>query len=135
MSGRIFVDSSAYLALTSDNDDNHGVAVTAWRRLSRDGTESYTANFVAAETHGLILNRINRDTAIRVLDGLYASATRIIRATEGDERRALEILRRHTDKEYSLVDAISFAVMDRLHIHDAWTYDHHFAQFGFNLVP
>jgi predicted nucleic acid-binding protein len=89
---------------------------------------------VLIELHGLILNRIDRDTAERVLDALYASATRIIRATERDETRARQIIHRHHDKNYSLIDAISFAVMQRLHLRQVWTYDHHFAQFGFTSV-
>ena len=93
----------------------------------------YTTNYVIAETHNLLLARRNRDVAAEVIERILASDTRIIRATEGDERRALEIIRKHTDKDCSLIDAISFAVMDRLHLRLAWTYDHHFAQFG--LAP
>jgi predicted nucleic acid-binding protein len=59
----------------------------------------------------------------------------IIRATEAGERRVREIIRQYTDKDYSLIDAISFAVMGRLHLRLAWTYDHHFAQFGLTPVP
>lgn len=135
MSGRVFVDSSAYYALTAEGDDNHAAAIAAASRLAHEGADLYTTNYVIAETHGLILNRMNRDTAQRVLERLYASTTRIIRATERDERRALEIIRQQSDKEYSLVDAISFAVMERLHIRNAWTYDHHFAQYGFTIEP
>lgn len=58
-----------------------------------------------------------------------------MRATERDETRARAILRPHQDKDYSLVDAISFAVMERLHLRQAWTYDHHFGQYGFALEP
>ncbi len=131
MSERVFVDSSAYYALTDPRDEHHADAVVAVQRLGREGNDLYTSNFVAAEMHGLILNRLERYTAERVLDRLYAGATRIVRATQGDETRAREIIHQNQDKEYSLVDAISFAVMQRLHIHVAWTYDHHFEQFGF----
>jgi predicted nucleic acid-binding protein len=77
---------------------------------------------------------MDRDTAERVVDALYASATRIIRATERDETRARQFIHQHRDKEYSYTDSISFAVMERLHLRLAWTYDHHFAQFGFAPV-
>lgn len=135
MSERTFVDSSAYYALTDSRDHNHGAAVGAAQRLAHDGNDLYATNYVAAETHGLILNRLDRDSAERFLDRLYAGSTHIIRATEGDERRAREIIHQQRDKEYSLVDAISFAVMERLHLRQAWSYDQHFSQFGVALVP
>lgn len=135
MSERTFVDSSAYFVVTDPRDDNHAAAVAAAQRLAREGNDLCTTNYVAAELHGLIVTRLNRDTAERVLDHLYASTTHVIRATEGDERRAREIIHQQRDKEYSLVDAISFAVMERLHLRLAWSYDQHFSQFGVALVP
>jgi predicted nucleic acid-binding protein len=33
-----------------------------------------------------------------------------------------------------LTDAISFAVMERLRIPQAFTFDHNFAQFGWNVL-
>jgi predicted nucleic acid-binding protein len=134
MSERVFVDSSAYYALTDPRDDHHVQAVAERQRLVREGSELYMTNAVLIELHGLILNRMDRDTAERVLDALFASATRIIRATERDETRARQIIHQQRDNEYSMTDAISFAVMQRLHLRQAWTYDHHFAQFGFAAV-
>ena len=134
MSERICVHTSAYYALTDARDANHPTALATAQRLAREGCDLITTNFVAAETHTLILNRLGRDLAERVLDRLYASSTRILRVTERDETRAREIIHLNQDKGYSLVDAISFAVMERLHLRHAWTYDHHFTQFGVSRV-
>ena len=41
---------------------------------------------------------------------------------------------KYQDKDFSLTDAISFAVMERLQITQAFTFDRHFAQYGFTLV-
>lgn len=135
MSDRVFVDTSAFYALTDARDDNHALSVNAAQRLAHEGAELFVTNFVVAETHTLMLNRLGRDVAERALTRFYASSMRIIRATERDETRAREIIARSQDKDYSLVDAISFAVMDRLHIRRAWTYDHHFRQYGFIPEP
>lgn len=131
MSARTFADSSAYFALTDPRDDNHAAAVAVAQRLAREISDLYTTNYVAAETHGLIVNRLDRDSAELFLDRLYAGSTHLVRATEGDERQTREIIHQFRDKEYSLVDAISFAVMERLHLHQAWSYDQHFNQYGF----
>jgi predicted nucleic acid-binding protein len=135
MSERSFVDSAAFFALADPRDDNHALAVATAQRLAREGADMYTTNFVVAEAHGLLLNRLDRDTAQRTLDRIYAGSIRIIRATERDETRAREIIHQQNDKEYSFTDAISFAVMERLHIRRAWTYDHHFRQYGFLQEP
>ena len=44
-------------------------------------------------------------------------------STTDDERAALVYLGRHQDKAYSFVDCVSFVVMDRLGIQEAFTVD------------
>lgn len=44
---------------------------------------------------------------------------------------AINLLQRRLDKEWSLCDAVSFVLMERLGITEALTTDHHFEQAGF----
>lgn len=53
-----------------------------------------------------------------------------MRVIPAEEQRAKEILARHVDKDWSLCDAISFAVVDAREIAAAFTFDHHFRQYG-----
>ncbi len=81
------------------------------------------------------MGRHGRDVAARVLRDIDASAgTTVVRVSARDERRAREIIERYDDKEFSLTDAISFAVMERLRIGSAFTFDRHFAQYGFAVL-
>ena len=132
---QIFVDTSAYFALADRRDENHEVAVSVIHQLIREHTELLTTNYIVAETHTLLLNRIGYTTALQVIEELYKSQTRIYRVREAEERKALEIIRTYTDKKFSLVDAISFATMERFHVTQAFAFDHHFAQYGFSLLP
>jgi predicted nucleic acid-binding protein len=93
-----------------------------------------TTNVVFFELHGLLLNRLGRRVALETLRELRASQT-VVRVRERDEARAEEILIQYDDKDFSLTDAASFAVMERLGIRAAFTLDRHFAQFGWELVP
>jgi predicted nucleic acid-binding protein len=131
---RVFVDTSAYYAFLDRTDTSHTSAQSIFPKLLSDGSDLFTTNFVLAETHALLLNRIGRDAAMRFLDTFFQSTMILIRVTEADETTAREILRASSDKEYSYTDATSFAVMDRLHIKEALTYDHHFAQQGYSIV-
>ena len=62
------------------------------------------------------------------------SAATIVRVKWADEQRAREIIFSQTDKNYTLTDATSFAVMERFGIGSAFTFDRHFAQYGFAVL-
>src|SRR5579864_7426915 len=102
---RLFVDASDYFALTDKRDENHEAAVYFIYQLIKEHSELFTTNYIVAETHTLLLNRIGYATALQVLDELYKSQTRIYRVREAEERKALEIIKTDMDKEFSLVDA------------------------------
>ena len=131
---RIFVDTSAYFAYINPKDTAHGDAQRIMTRFADAHESLLTSNFVIAETHALLLTRVSHEAATGFLNAMFASATRIIRVREADETAARELIRHHVDKAYSYTDATSFAVMNRLHIHDAFSFDRHFAQFGFTLA-
>ena len=132
---QLFVDTSAYFALTDKRDANHEEAVRVIHQFIREHVELLTTNYIVAETHTLLLNHIGHTTALQVIEALYKSQTRIYRVREAEERKALDIIRLYTDKQFSLVDAISFATMERFHVTQAFAFDHHFAQYGFSLLP
>jgi predicted nucleic acid-binding protein len=79
------------------------------------------------ETHALLIARAGRTAALAWLERIPAE---ILPVTSVDEREALAILRRHRDKDYTLVDAASFAVMERLEVRHYHSYDRHFRQIG-----
>ncbi len=75
-----------------------------------------------------------RQQAFRFLDSIEAGGTVVIRVRRLDEERAAQIIRTQADKDYSLTDALSFAVMERLGLSRAFTFDRHFAQYGFTVL-
>ena len=58
----------------------------------------------------------------------------IVRVTAADERKAREIIAQYDDKDFSLTDAVSFAIAERLGISYAISFDHHFGQYGLILL-
>ncbi|HEY7066304.1 MAG TPA: PIN domain-containing protein [Chloroflexota bacterium] len=120
---RVFVDTSAYYAIAASENTRHNAADTILRGLDESVTRLFTTNFVLAETHALLLIRRGRDLAARVLGAIDESPTVVVRVSYRDEQRARQIIRQYDDKDFSLTDATSFAVMERLRIATAFTFD------------
>ena len=131
---RVFFDSGAYLALLDTRDEHHSTAVDLLNHLVDAGYRAFTTNAVLFEAYSLILSALGRDHAFRFLTGVEAGKTVVVRVSGRDEERAKEILRVYDDKEFSFVDALSFAVMERLQIPVAFAFDRHFAQFGLTVL-
>ena len=121
---RIFLDTAAHYALADPRDGNYPVALRIRDRLIAQRGRLFTTNFVLAETHALLLGRRGPVVAWRTLQEIEHSSLTIVRVSSGDERRAREILAQYDDKAYSLTDATSFAVIDRLGMTHAFTFDH-----------
>lgn len=130
----VLVDTSAYFGLTDPRDSNYPIASAIRGRLITERWRLFTTNFILAEIHALLLARSGRVVALRVLHEIDRSTTTIIRATAADESRARVILHQYDDKDFSFADAISFTVMERLSIRYAFTFDRHFAQYGFTAL-
>ncbi len=122
-----FVDTSAFYALLDADDLHHEDCTRLFADLGRARARLLTSNHVLFETYSLILNRLGRHMAARWLTKLHMQ---VERATPEDERRAVRIVLAYRDKEFSLVDASTFAVMERLGIRCAIAFDPHFRQYG-----
>lgn len=120
-------DSSAILALLDGDDADHAPAVEAAQRIAREARPSFVTNYIEAEAHALLLRRLGRTLA---REWLLSGGLPVVRVLPREEDRAREILSRHTDKDWSLCDAISFAVLDARRVRAVFTFDHHFRQYG-----
>ena len=130
----MLVDTSDYFALTDPRDGNHDRAVAARDLLIAERRHLFTTDFILAETHAPLLARLGRVTAATMLRQIDGSNTTIIRVSVADERRARAIIAQYDDKDFSLSDATSFAVMERARIGQAFTFDRNFAQFGLHVL-
>jgi uncharacterized protein len=128
---RVLVDTGAIYALLDRTDANHAAARAALDDLKRRRAEPLLTNFIVAESHALVLSRLNADMARR---WVVANVWPIERVTEADETKAVAILQRYADKTFSYTDACSFAVMERLGLKTAFAFDPHFRQYGFQVV-
>lgn len=132
---RVLIDSAGYFAHIDSRERHHQEARIIAAGLQAGRWSVFTTNFVVAEAHALLLSRLGRPWATRFLHDLDQSrGTNIVRVTAADEQRARDIVDRYEDKDFSLTDAISFSVMERLEIAFAFTFDQHFAQYGWQVL-
>ncbi len=134
---RVFVDSGGWYAHLVAEDADHQSSRRLFERAREGRWSLFTTNAVVFEAYALILNRARegRALALTMLEDLESGFATVVRVTKRDEARAAALVRAHVDKSYSLCDALSFVVMERLRIVDAIAFDRHFRQYGrFNLL-
>lgn len=133
---RVFIDTGAFVALRNRAEREHEHARSTLEQLVGDGAQLFTSNFVFAETYTALLVRLGRGEAIEWGKRFQASQTiELIRLDLEIEQEAWSILESHTDKEWSYVDATSFALIERERLTAAFAFDRHFAQRGLNVLP
>jgi uncharacterized protein len=131
---RVFLDSGAYAALVNRNDDHRREANAILARILRERLRAFTTNAVVIESHALILNRVSIQAATQFLRSMDGGYSTVVRCRASDEARAKEIIFQYDDKDFSFTDALSFAVMERLGIRQAFAFDRHFTQYGFSVL-
>lgn len=126
----IFVDTSFWVAIRNQVDPKHTLAIALLRR--HDGKQLLTTNHVSGETWTFIRRRLGHAKAAGFLDFLDRS-DRLVHehVDEVTEVAARAWLREHDEREYSFVDATSFALMRRLGIEEAFAFDEDFSAAGF----
>jgi uncharacterized protein len=90
-----------------------------------------TTDHVLIETWGLLRYRGRRQVAERFWDRLRSGVATIEFVGAADLEAAWQIGESYADQDFSIVDRTSFAVMRRLGIERAASFDHHFAVFRF----
>lgn len=126
----IIVDTSAIYALLDKGDKNHASAIQILKNIQKKNKEIFLTNFILAECHALFLSRLGADIAGAWLKN---NIWPVISVTETDEEMAKSIILGYTDKKFSYTDATTFAVMKRLQLDEAFSFDHHFVQIGFRF--
>ena len=107
---RIFVDTGAWFAAQVVDDAHHEEAAGALRGLIALPTVLVTTNHVVGETYTLLRVTRGYRACRRFLDSLEHSP-RLERLFVGEdlEQRALAVLDRYRDHDFSFVDATSVA--------------------------
>ena len=129
----VFVDTSFYQALLNPRDQWHRAAI----EFSADIRENtVTSEYVLCELGALMSPIQLRRLFVGFVEILQATAeVEILSASPEYFRTGLDLFAQRTDKAWSLTDCVSFTQMRDRGIADALSFDRHFEQAGFRLLP
>jgi predicted nucleic acid-binding protein len=130
-----FLDTSYAIALAVPADKHHAAARTLAARLKSETARLVTTRPVLFEI-GNHLSRVKyRIAGSLLIESLVADENVfLVEDTPEMFRSALEMFTNRTDKDWGLVDCLSFAVMAERHLTDALTADIHFTQAGYRAL-
>ena len=123
----LFVDTSAFYAAADSGDDHHAQARAALAGADR----LFTSDHVLAESWSLLEGRLGWNAAERFWGAIRGGVAVVEYVGPEDLEVAWSIGEGFPDQGFSLTDRTSFAVMLRLGIHRAASFDKDFAVFRF----
>ena len=123
----LFVDTSAWYAAADRGDRSNRRA----KEILRGSESLVTTDHILVETWILLRYRLNRAAAERFWFAVRSGVAEIEPVNSGDLEAAWAISEAFPDQDFSIVDRTSFAVMQRLAIFRALTFDEDFAIFRF----
>ena len=130
-----FLDTSYAIALSSPADDYHKKALIIAKELKASKTPLTTTRAIILEIGNALSKPKHRSKSIKLLSSLENDKTvTIVPMSETLYQKGFQLYCQRKDKNWGIVDCISFIVMTEHGITEALTTDIHFQQAGFRAL-
>lgn len=134
MTNKIFLDTSYAIALSVSSDANHALALQIAGKLEHTA-RLFTTRAIFLEIGNALAKKRYRNAAVRLLTALENDPTiEIIEVSNELYTRSFGLFQSRSDKDWGIIDCISFTVMKDLAITEALSADVHFEQAGFRAL-
>ena|SRR5215213_7562215 len=131
----VLVDTAAWLALVNTRDELHSRAKRVMADLRARKVALVTTEFVLLEVANALCTAAWRGKAIALIDGFrLLSNLRIVPADSSLWAEGWQLYCSRPDKEWSLTDCTSIVVLQKEHIDQVFSSDHHFEQAGYRKL-
>lgn len=122
-----FIDTSVWFAAVNRRDRYNETA----KAILSSIPDPILTDHVLVETWRLISSKVHRDAAENLWLAIRDGAARLEKVTTADLETAWAIGAAFPNQDFSIVDRTSFAVMERLGVSQAASFDSHFAIYRF----
>lgn len=130
----IFIDTSAFLAILNEEDKFHQLAKTTWQEINNSDEYLICSNYVIVETISLLQNRFGIE-ALRIFEHEVQPIINVVWISQSIHHTGMIVVLTTNHRKLSLVDCTSFEIIRNLHAEQVFTFDPHFSEQGFNVVP
>ena len=128
----IFVDASGWIALVNANDTLHQQAVRPFEQRLYAGRGFVTSSVVLLEVGNWLSPIPLRRLASSLIERIeHSTRIQVVELTPEIYRKGWQLYRERLDKDWGVIDCISFTIMQERNIVEALTGDRHFQQAGF----
>jgi len=129
-----FVDTAGWAALFVGSDPDH-LPAAEWIR--QHSGRLVTSDYVLDETLTLLKARHGVQLSVSAGDALWSGRlATLVYLSPADIREGWRVFRNYSDKGWSFTDCTSYALMRRLRMAEAFSFDRHFSQMpGIHRVP
>ena len=135
MTNKVFLDTAYAIALSVESDGHHERAEELAEQLEAEQTRLVTTRAILLEIGNALSKKRYRKAAVELLDALEQdSQVEIVALSDELFEQALELFSSRPDKQWGLIDCVSFIVMRKRGLTEALTTDEHYEQAGFRAL-
>jgi len=122
------------MAVLNKDDQYHPKANEYWEKLLKSDNLLFTSNYVLIETIALLQNRF-RIEAVRLFENNIQPMLELLWIEKEVHCAEMVAILATNHRKLSLVDCTSFELIRQNNFEEAFTFDSHFAEQGFAVVP
>lgn len=132
---KVFIDTSALIALWNKNDTYHAQALDIEQTLRLSGYKYITSNAILLEFGNALSPKPLRKIASKIINNIQQDHD-FWECVPIDPflGKGAKLFENREDKEWGLVDCTSITIAKEYGIQEVFTADHHFEQAGFHIL-
>ena len=131
----VYVDAAGWIALVNRRDTLHPEAVRIYKQLLQEQCKFITTSVVLLEVGNWLSPVPLRGLMINLLHRIeQSSRIEVVHVTPELYAKGWELYSNRLDKDWGVIDCVSFVIMQERNLAEALTSDHHFEQAGFKIL-